>query len=155
MQKRKYTNSELEVHWYPELCTHVSICVQMLPSVFKPKERPWVDINAAAPEDIIRTIDECPTGALKYSLPEGSKVDPKLAKGPGSIHYDFKRTEFKAVKIRATKDGPLIVEGPIELYCSDGNLLKEGSRLVLCRCGYSKNSPYCDGVHKEKGFKAD
>jgi len=155
LPKRKYTNSDLEIYWYPELCTHVSICVRRLPKVFKPKEKPWVDINAAAPEDIIKTIDECPTGALKYSLPDGSKVDSKLAIGPGSINYDLKRNEFKAVKIKAIKNGPLIVEGPVELYCSNGNLLKESSRLVLCRCGHSKNPPYCDGVHKEKGFKFD
>lgn len=155
MHTRKYTNNDLEIYWYSELCSHVSICVCRLPKVFNSKARPWVDINGAAPEDIIKTIDECPAGALKYSLPEGSNVDPKLATGPGSINYDLTRNECKAVKIKTFKNGPLIVEGPIELYGSDGKLLKESSRLALCRCGYSKNPPYCDGVHKEKGFKSD
>ncbi|HBQ27393.1 MAG TPA: hypothetical protein DD791_13450, partial [Syntrophomonas sp.] len=49
--------------------------------------RPWVNIDGDDPYAIIKTVDGCPSGALRYSLPEGSNVNPELARGPGWIHY--------------------------------------------------------------------
>lgn len=85
--ERKYQIDDLIVYWYPQRCTHACACWKGLPQVFKPRERPWVKIEAAAPEQIIETVDKCPSDALKYELPVGSKVDPELAKGPGSIAF--------------------------------------------------------------------
>lgn len=83
-QKREYKTDDLVIHWDSEKCTHACTCWQTLPQVFKPKERPWVNATAASPEEIIKTIDLCPSRALTYSLPEGSKVDPALARGFGA-----------------------------------------------------------------------
>ncbi|MCO4812798.1 MAG: CDGSH iron-sulfur domain-containing protein, partial [Gammaproteobacteria bacterium] len=30
-----------------------------------------------------------------------------------------------------------------------------GNRVALCRCGASANKPFCDGAHKQVGFKSD
>jgi len=51
-------------------------------------------------------------------------------------------------KIRIKPNGPIIVQGNLRLEDADGNLLKEDSELYLCRCGNTKNPPYCDGSHK-------
>lgn len=44
------------------------ICVKMLPNVYHPKERPWVQIENATTEELIAQISKCPSGALSYRL---------------------------------------------------------------------------------------
>ena len=49
-KKVEYTNGELTIVWQPEMCQHAGICVKMLPNVYHPKERPWVQIENATTE---------------------------------------------------------------------------------------------------------
>lgn len=142
---RIYNNQDLIVYWNPDLCIHVSYCLKNLPSVFDKKNRPWVNINGAPPEEIIKLIDTCPSRALLYSLPEGSKVDPTLANGPGSLNG---RSDAKKVQVHLVKNGPIVIKGPTELFDSSGNLIKESNALSLCRCGKTKMQPFCDGSHR-------
>ena len=51
-KKIEYTNGELTIVWKPELCQHAGICVKMLPNVYHPKERPWVQIENATTEEL-------------------------------------------------------------------------------------------------------
>lgn len=50
-------------------------------------------------------------------------------------------------------DGPLHVEGDIEIYAADGSLMQKTSEVWLCRCGKSASKPFCDGSHKTVGFR--
>lgn len=142
---KEYRSKDLIVYWMPQDCSHAGKCWQGLPSVFDMDKRPWINISSSRPEDIIKTIDKCPTRALQYSLPEGSAVDPNLAKGPGA--KDYKADLDKAGKIRVIRDGPLLVEVPVRIIDTDGSIVGEGDRFVLCRCGKTKNAPFCDGSH--------
>jgi len=144
---KAYQNEDLIVYWYPELCAHPGICLRMLPKVFNLNQRPWVNIDAATPEEIIAAIDKCPSGALRYSLPEGSKVDPEIAAGPGNI--DYENINPSSVLVRVTHNGPLFMEGPTIVLGTEGEVLKQGGRIALCRCGASKNMPFCDGNHRK------
>lgn len=56
--------------------------------------------------------------------------------------------------IRAIKDGPLRLRGNLTLVASSGLPRWRGTEAFLCRCGQSKNKPFCDGSHKAAGFKA-
>ena len=58
-------------------------------------------------------------------------------------------------KITSIVDGPLHITGLLELFGSDSELLEKTEDLYLCRCGNSKNKPYCDGQHKATGFRDD
>lgn len=145
---KEYQDQNIIVYWHPQLCSHAGKCWQGLPEVFKPEGRPWINLSASSAEELIRTIDKCPTQALQYSLPAGSAVDPALAQGPGS--KDYKIDASRAIKIRVIKDGPLIVEGPTRILDPNGELIKESDRFVLCRCGKTKNPPFCDGAHLHK-----
>lgn len=58
------------------------------------------------------------------------------------------------VTINIIKNGPLIVNGPVELKDSDGNVYPAQKRLALCRCGASTEKPFCDGTHSKIGFQA-
>ncbi len=61
------------------------------------------------------------------------------------------------VNIRIRDNGPLVVEGPITVTDGDGNQFPIDSSkpsVALCRCGASKNRPFCDGAHRDAGFQA-
>lgn len=150
---KEYKNDQIIVHWFPDLCAHPGICLRLLPKVFNLKQRPWVNVDAAEPKEIIRVIDKCPSGALRYSLPEGSQVDPQMASGVGNIN--FEKLNPAAVKIRVNPNGPLLIEGPAVVIGHNGKLLKEGGKMALCRCGLSGNRPFCDGAHSKQGWKVD
>ena len=61
----------------------------------------------------------------------------------------------KPAKITPLKDGPVKVEGALELCAMDGSVSERKDVVFLCRCGASKNKPFCDGSHKPAGFTAD
>ncbi len=84
--QKQYANQDIIVYWDPQLCIHDTQCFTRLPQVFDLDARPWVNLDGASAETIICSINRCPSGALKYSLPEGSAVNPELAQGPGSIN---------------------------------------------------------------------
>ena len=67
-KKIEYTNGELTIIWQPELCQHAGICVKTLPDVYKPKERPWIQIENATTAELIAQIKQCPSGALTYRM---------------------------------------------------------------------------------------
>ena len=55
------------------------------------------------------------------------------------------------VKITALANGPLQVQGPVEVTGANG-VTRELDKAFLCRCGQSNAKPYCDGTHKRVGF---
>ena len=63
--------------------------------------------------------------------------------------------EKSELKITVLKNGPLMLEGNCRVEKQSGELLKEGEKLFLCRCGHSSNKPFCDGTHKKQNFEAD
>jgi len=58
-------------------------------------------------------------------------------------------------RITVLENGPLLCTGDIEVVGEDGYVLGKSDDLALCRCGESKNRPFCDGSHKEAGFEND
>jgi CDGSH-type Zn-finger protein len=61
------------------------------------------------------------------------------------------------VTIKVRENGPLLITGAVKLLDHQGNefTIPPGKDTVaLCRCGQSKNRPFCDGAHKQCGFMA-
>ncbi len=54
--------------------------------------------------------------------------------------------------VTVTKDGPYVVAGIEELVLSDGSTGEVKPKMFLCRCGMSKNKPFCDGSHSREGW---
>ena len=54
------------------------------------------------------------------------------------------------VTIEATRDGPYLVSGTIELHDTDGNVVPTRGKTWLCRCGASTKKPFCDGTHSRR-----
>ena len=135
--RRVYANDAIEVHWEPKLCIHVRNCVRGLGRVFDPERRPWVDVDAADPGAIAATILTCPTGALHFRRLDGG---PQEDRQPQTT-------------VDPRPNGPLFVRGHVRIVDEDGAVIREDTRLALCRCGASANKPFCDGSHRRIGFR--
>ena len=60
-------------------------------------------------------------------------------------------------KIIVRNNGPIRIEGVIDLNDQEGNAFNLGGRttISLCRCGHSENKPFCDGSHSKAGFQSE
>jgi uncharacterized Fe-S cluster protein YjdI len=63
---RTYENGEIRVIWRPDLCVHSGVCVRGLPEVFRPGDRPWIDLGGATSDRIVEQVEQCPSGALSW-----------------------------------------------------------------------------------------
>jgi CDGSH-type Zn-finger protein len=61
-------------------------------------------------------------------------------------------TPSKTNKITLRANGPLVCEGEFQVLATDGEILAAEAELYLCRCGLSRNIPFCDGSHKKVDF---
>ena len=125
-----YAGKALTIHDNRGTCCHSGNCTDHLPSVFNLKTEPMISPDAADPDTIINIIRQCPSGALSFTRNAtdytGEERDPAIF---------------------VSKDGPYHVQGGIDLrheQRNDGALLEH---FALCRCGHSKNKPFCDGTH--------
>lgn len=60
----------------------------------------------------------------------------------------------RPVTIKTVDNGPLQVKGPVQLVDHDGTSYDVGRTAFLCRCGGSRNKPFCDGTHAKVAFAA-
>ena len=134
-RRDSYTGEGITIHDNRGICAHAGVCTDNLKSVFRMGQEPWIDPDGAAVDDIIDLIGKCPSGALSYSL-----------QGQEAAATD------SAPTITVIKDGPYAVSG-IDLIDQAPGEGASALRYTLCRCGASKNKPYCDGSHWDAGFK--
>lgn len=135
--KKNYTNGEVTVLWEPDLCNHSAICFRSLPNVFKPALRPWIEMDGASTEEIIKTVKRCPTKALTYKLNE----------------KQMNNKQEQNTVITILQDGPYLVDGTFKVIDNEGNVVVCEDGIALCRCGASKRKPFCDGSHTDINFK--
>jgi len=131
-----YAGKHLTIHDNRSICAHAGHCTDRSPAVFSMSAEPWIDADADAAEKTAATIRMCPSGALAYSI-------------DGVRHEHSGRTPA----IRISKDGPYEVVGGPQLQGDATPVSSE--HYTLCRCGQSKNKPFCDGTHWSAGFKDD
>lgn len=140
MEKKEYTNGEVTVVWKPGLCIHSANCVNGLPRVFKPNEKPWINTDAASTKQLIAQIKKCPSAALSYYLNADKSTNQKA------------EITASSPKIEAITNGPLLVSGEMVLKVNGQEQTIKNA--ALCRCGASGNKPLCDGTHKKVDFKS-
>jgi uncharacterized Fe-S cluster protein YjdI len=136
---KEYKADELTVLWKPDQCIHSKNCWKGLIQVFNPQNRPWINLEAASSERIIKQIDQCPSGALSYHIHNHN-------------HNQNKKMENQ-IKVNAMENGPLLIDGIIEVTKPDGTVETKEKTTAFCRCGSSANKPYCDGQHRKIDFK--
>lgn len=138
--KKEYTNGEITVVWKPSSCIHSTNCWKGehgLIEVFNPKVKPWINPTGASTTEIIEQIKKCPSGALSYYYNNKKGEEQKMS---------------DSTKVVITPNGPILVHGNITVKHKDGSEELKENVTALCRCGESKNKPFCDGTHKTCGF---
>lgn len=135
-QRDTYVGKKITIHDNRSICAHAGYCTDGLKTVFRMGEEPWIDPDGASVEAIVATIEKCPSGALSYSIEEVE-------------HRDQPRPPMVTV----TRDGPYAITGGIELVDHQPGAGGSTEHYTLCRCGASKNKPYCDGSHWSIEFK--
>ncbi|MCU0907381.1 MAG: CDGSH iron-sulfur domain-containing protein [Rhodobacteraceae bacterium] len=126
---------DVTVEFDGKLCIHARMCVLGNPAVFVPNAPgQWIHPDAAPADAVMRIGFNCPSGAIKVTASDGatSEVAPAVNTA------------------RVRENGPVAIEAPLTLK---GEPLGR-VRAVLCRCGASKNKPFCDGSHTAAGFTA-
>lgn len=134
-----YRGKKITIHDNRGLCAHAGVCTDNLSAVFRMKQEPWIDPDAASVDDIISIIDKCPSGALSYSV------------GEAAPHQN----SASEPKVFIAPNGPYAVssgDGLLETGWGEG---ASNNQYTLCRCGASKNKPFCDGSHWGIEFKDD
>lgn len=115
-------------------CIHARRCVMGAPAAFKANvEGPWIDPDAAGVEALMRVALACPSGAITVERRDGG---PQEAAPAANI-------------VTVRENGPLAFHAELEI-AGRGRMF----RATLCRCGLSKNKPFCDNSHIEGGFVA-
>jgi CDGSH-type Zn-finger protein len=135
-RRESYAGRRVTILDNRSICSHSGVCTDGLKSVFRIHEEPWIDADGAAVEEIVATIRKCPSGALSYAI-DGVEAGPPQ----------------RPPAVTVTDNGPYAVTGGVELM---GVKFGEGAsteHYTLCRCGASKNKPFCDGSHWDAGFR--
>jgi CDGSH-type Zn-finger protein/uncharacterized Fe-S cluster protein YjdI len=126
------------IYFDAKRCIHSRHCVLGEPEVFRAnREGDWIFPDNATAERVNHVALNCVSGAIRFERHDGgeNEVAPKVN------------------QIRMREDGPLAVNAAITLVSADGAAQSE-VRVTLCRCGKSKNKPFCDKSHVDVGFVA-
>jgi CDGSH-type Zn-finger protein/uncharacterized Fe-S cluster protein YjdI len=125
---------KLEILFEAKRCIHSRFCVTGAPKVFLANVKgPWLHPDAMEVEAIVEVAHACPSGAIRYRRRDGAENE--------------KAPPVNLLSVREA--GPYAIRAPLMI---DGK--PDGFRATLCRCGASKNKPYCDSSHKELPFNA-
>lgn len=130
-RKETYRGKKITIHDNRSICAHAGVCTDNLSVVFRMKQEPWIDPDAASVEDIISTIQNCPSGALSYSIDDAKTQN----------NTDSEPNVFIA------PNGPYVISGGDGFLDTSWGEGASRSQYTLCRCGASKNKPFCDGSH--------
>ncbi len=116
-------------------CIHARFCVTGAPQVFLANVKgPWIVPDAIRTEALVEIAHACPSGAIRYQRKDGV---PDETPPPVNL-----------ISIREA--GPYAVRADLQLDGGPAGTF----RATLCRCGASKNKPFCDGSHHEVNFSA-
>ncbi len=137
-RRQSYEGEGVTIHDNRGICAHAGACTDGLPAVFRVRQEPFIDPQGAGRDEIVATVRKCPSGALSYSV-------------DGVEHRD--RGDAPAVFV--APNGPYVVSGEVDLADTVRGEGALSEQMTLCRCGGSKNKPFCDGSHWEREFTDD
>lgn len=134
-KREDYVGEKITIHDNRGICAHAARCTDGLKTVFKLGQEPWIDPDGDTAEKIVAQIKQCPSGALSYSI-------------DGVEHRDQKRDPA----IMIAPNGPYAIFGGADLEETEFGEGASREHFDLCRCGRSKNKPFCSGAHWNHRF---
>src|SRR3954469_6521271 len=120
--RKRYKGEAVDVSYDPVRCRHAAECLRGLPAVFDTARRPWIQPDGADPEDVVRVVARCPTGALRtHPGASAAREEPTApAEGP------------------AAHGGPVLLRGDLHVMAPSG-LDEHETRVAVCSCGTTAN----------------
>jgi CDGSH-type Zn-finger protein len=118
----------------PSICSVAAFCHAAGTDVWELAEQ---TSDPKAQDQLKRMVRRCPSGRLGYILPPDD--DPV--------------EETLSPEVRVIDNGPYWVVGGVAVEAADGRRYEVRNRITLCRCGRSRNKPFCDGSHIRARFK--
>lgn len=125
-----YTGKDADVSWDGRLCIHVGECGRASNDLFIGGRDPWCDPDTVPADEALEVVKRCPTGALAVARGETEAPDP----------------ENQAV---IANRGPIYLRGELQIEGAAEDMPGVKYRAALCRCGQSKNKPFCDNTHEQ------
>jgi CDGSH-type Zn-finger protein/uncharacterized Fe-S cluster protein YjdI len=132
----KYSGASTEIFWDGGLCIHIGECGRAKGELFVGGRQPWCQPDVASDDEVKDVVMRCPTGALSVRFADGSVPETASPENTISVAYN----------------GPLFVRGQLEIEGAPNDAPGLKFRAALCRCGHSKNKPFCDNSHEAAGF---
>jgi CDGSH-type Zn-finger protein/uncharacterized Fe-S cluster protein YjdI len=132
----KYSGASTEIFWDGGLCIHIGECGRAKGELFVGGRQPWCQPDVASDDEVKDVVMRCPTGALSVRFVDGSVPETASPENTISVAYN----------------GPLFVRGQLEIEGAPNDAPGLKFRAALCRCGHSKNKPFCDNSHEAAGF---
>ena len=132
-----YKGKRATVSWHKKLCIHIGECGRAKGDLFVAGRKPWCDPDLASDEEVEDVVLRCPSGALSVTYADGSHDE--CAAAENTVHVTY--------------NGPLFVRGELDIDGVDDAAPGLEFRAALCRCGESRNKPFCDNSHDEAGFR--
>jgi CDGSH-type Zn-finger protein len=117
------------------LCSKAGFCTNLWTNVWTLVEEEGEDDEAR--EQLVGMVHRCPSGRLVLrEVDADDDLEPELEPSIG-----------------VQPNGPYWIRGRIPVESEDGTVWEVRNRMTLCRCGQSRNKPFCDGSHKIVGFR--
>lgn len=139
-KSRKYEDMDLVLNDTKKYCAIARFC-DGNKDIWELMEEP---LNEETRKTIEHMATYCPSGRLiLVNKTTGKIYEPDLDPSIGLV-------EDPVMKV----SGPIWVKGGIRIQSADGSNYEIRNRVTLCRCGHSKNKPFCDGAHIKAGFNA-
>lgn len=128
---------EATIHFDASKCIHSRHCVLSHPDVFVPNVKgEWIYPDAQPIAELMHIAKNCPSGAI--TVTRNNKTTDNSNAAP------------MVNTVRVRENGPLAIEADLQIKGE----MQSNPRATLCRCGQSRNKPFCDGSHVTAGFSA-
>lgn len=136
-EKIIFSGKEIDVTWEGQLCIHIAECGRAQGELFVGGRQPWCQPDLVDADETINVVERCPSGALSYQAKDQSTEEKVAPENSIVVSYN----------------GPYFVRGDISFEPTITELAGIKFRAALCRCGHSKNKPFCDNAHEDVNFK--
>lgn len=125
-----YEGIDITVVFNRSICSGAAQCVHKFPKIYTNASEDWVFPNEGSIEEIKESIKNCPSGALSFI------ENQSTSKTTNTTH-----------SLSISQKGPIYVKGAIDLEVEHWSSYANKEQYALCRCGASKNKPFCDYSH--------
>ena len=132
-RRHAYVGRSVVVIYDESLCQHSEKCCARLPAVFNRDKNPWIEPDQASAQLLLNAVKGCPSNALSFEQinKHVTEIGNNLFIEPG---------------------GPLRIKGDLHIKDEQDDSRRVTRFTTFCRCGQSKNKPYCDGSHDKIEF---